>query len=976
MTARAPGREVEQFELAWRLAPRRAWQPPPEPGQWLIVGDELGYAEALAQVLQASGASTVLAIPGSTLRNPADRAELQQLLHSPPRGGRWTGVIHCGAIGGGSFSSRMTLEQLEATQAAGCASLLALAQAMATTPASSDARLVAITRGVHSVATETLAAGGIAGATAWGLARVIASEHPQTRCLRIDLDIHGGPQSQARALAAEVLDTQSDEEVALRAGGQRYVARLCAHATASSMNEVPGGTVRLEPSRAGILDELQWMPHTRRTPAPREVEIEIRATGLGFRDVLNSLGLYPGGPVPLGCECAGVVVAAGPQVTEVRAGDSVLAVAYGSLATHVTVPADWVVRMPAALSFAQAAAIPSSFTTAEHSLLNVAKIAPGQRVLIHAGAGGVGNAAIQVALRAGAEVFATASSAAKRAYLSSIGVHRTYDSRSGVFAEEILRDTAGRGVDVVLNSLADELIERSFVALADEGCFIELGKRGILSAAQAARLKPRARYVVLDLGEVAPREPELIRKILRHSVECLETGVYSAAPVTSFGATRATEAFQHMARARHIGKIVITAARPGLAAEVVRPDATYVVTGGLGALGLQVARSLVDRGARHVALIGRRAPSSEAAAEIARLQKHDVDVRVLSADVADSNALRVALEEARRQMPPIRGIVHAAGVLDDGVLAQQSWARFAQVLAPKVQGAWNLHQLTHEDSLDFFVLFSAAAGILGMPGQGAYAAANVFLDSLAAFRRSHGLTATSIDWGAWDRQGMAKSPEAIRSLSAHGLRFMSADQAMEALWQTVADDAVQRVVLPIDWRRFRERAGSAAMPLLSECFASPVVSQETAPVAPKHSRAVDLATRLAQSPKPARVRILTELVVAQVRNTIGLAADQPVDERQPLQELGLDSLMAVELRNALAAITGRTLPATIAFDYPTAEAISRHLLSLLVSEPSAVAATRGRIDKAPDVAHADIAALSDDEAAELLLQELDGVRKQ
>jgi acyl transferase domain-containing protein len=982
IAATARARESGQYDIVWRLAPATAAQRSQPHGSWLILADKLGYAEALAQALKQSGARALLASPAGAFRrfdqwhcelDFSDRAQIEQLLQAAPAGSRWSGVVHCAAIGGGGSAPNMSVEQLDASQTFGCGSLLALVQAMAATPAAANARLMVVTRGVHSVSTETLTAQGIAGATAWGLARVIASEHPETHCLRIDLDPHAAPHSQAYVLAAEVLNGESGEEIALRAGGQRYIARLCTHGTASLKNEVPAGPVRLEASHTGILDELRWVSHTRKAPGARELEIEVRATGLGFRDVLNSLGMYPGGPVPLGCECAGVVVGVGSEVRDLRVGDAVLAVAYGSFATHITVPAEWVARLPGMLSFSQAAAIPSSFLTAEYSLLHVAKLAQGQRVLIHAGAGGVGNAAIQVALRAGAEVFATAGSAGKRTYLASIGVQHVYDSRSTAFADEILRETAGQGVEVVLNSLADEFIERSFAALAAEGCFIELGKRGILTAAQAKELKPHARYVVVDLSEVAAEQPARLKQMLSHVVESLENGTYSPLPVTSFAAGHATEAFQHMARARHTGKIVITPAQAEVEPGTIRADATYVVTGGLGALGLQVARSLVARGARHLALIARRRPDDAAATQIARFRDDGIAVRVLSADVGDTAAITEALSDIRRAMPPLRGVVHAAGVIDDGAIAQQSWARCSQVLAPKVRGAWNLHQLTQHDSLDFFVLFSAASAILGIPGQGTYVAANVFLDSLAAFRRATGLPATSINWGAWDQFGMAQSPDAVRSLSARGLRFIATDEGIAAMWRVIADNATQRVVLPIDWHRFRERAGNVAMPMLSECFALQV-RQAAPPSAPQAApAAADLATRLSQAPKTARYRMLADLVIAHVRRTIGLAADRTVDERQPLQELGLDSLMAVELRNALGAMSSRTLPATLAFDYPTAEAITRHLLGLLVEEQPTPAEVRTHMTASAQVADADIAALSDDEATELLLQELDGV---
>jgi acyl transferase domain-containing protein/acyl carrier protein len=937
--------DVGLYDLNWRLAPRSFVPMDSGPaGNWLILSDEAGYAAALAGALQEKGASTLVA-------SGTDRTQFERLLRMGAEGGKWTGVVHCGAISADAHH--------------GCASLLALAQALVASSAGAGGRLAVVTRGAHSVSAEPVTPQSIAGATSWGLARVIASEHPETGCTRIDLDLNGTPLSQATALATEVLYGDSGEEVALREGGLRFVARLTTHSVASDTNEVPARAVRLEPSSNGMLDHLRWMPHARRAPGPHEVEIEVRATGLGFRDVLNSLGMYPGGPVPLGCECAGVVSTVGSAVTHVSAGDPVLAVGYGSLATYVTVPGAWVVRKPASLSFAQAAAIPSAFLTAEYSLQTVAGLARGQRVLIHAGAGGVGNAAIQVALKAGAEVFATAGNPGKRAYLSSIGVHHVYDSRTTDFANEIIRATAGCGVDIVLNSLAAEFIERSFAALSDAGCFVELGKRGILTAGQAARLKPRARYAIVDLAEVSSQQPEVIQQLLAQVIQRLENGAYSALPVTTFPTTQATAAFQHMARARHTGKIVITNTRwSNHTSKALRPDATYVVAGGMGALGLEVARSMVARGARHVALIGRRPPNAGAADEIARLGTQCIDMRALSADIADSAELAAELAQLRAMMPPIRGVVHAAGVMDDGVLTQQSWQRCARVLGPKVLGGWNLHRLTLTDSLDFFVLFSAAAGILGLPGQGAYAAGNVFLDSLAIFRRSEGLPATSIDWGAWDDVGMAQAPEAKRSLSARGLRFMSVAQGIEALWQAVDEDATQRIVLPIDWHRFRERAGRAEMPLLSECLPVP-------PEAPKASPLLDFPKSVLQAPISARYRLLADRVVVQVRAAVGLSADQTIDERQPLQELGLDSLMAIELRNALARMTGLTLPATIAFDYSTTEAISRHLLSLLAPERPTL---RDRATTpAAAVLDRNVAVLSDEEATELLLRELDGV---
>ncbi|MEP7245882.1 MAG: SDR family NAD(P)-dependent oxidoreductase, partial [Gammaproteobacteria bacterium] len=433
--------------------------------------------------------------------------------------------------------------------------------------------------------------------------------------------------------------------------------------------------------------------------------------------------------------------------------------------------------------------------------------------------------------------------------------------------------------------------------------------------------------------------------------------------------------FRYMAQARHTGKIVLTIDNPRVAARTVRQDGTYLVTGGLGALGLEVAKSLASRGARHIALLGRSAPNSRVTEVVEGLQQDGAEVRVLSADVSDAASLAAALSEIRAALPPLVGVLHAAGVIDDGVIHQQSWRRFERVLAPKVAGAWNLHAATQSDPLDLFVLFSAASGVLGSPGQGSYAAGNVFLDTLAHFRRRQGQPATSIDWGAWKGSGMTESADAVRSLSARGLQLMSAAQGVDALWRTLAENPVQRVVLPIDWRRFRERSGNGGAPLLAECFAAMAAPAGAANLSGNTTTA-DFAARVSEAAPQARSRIVMDLVLTHIRKAIGLASDQPIDERQPLQELGLDSLMAVDLRNSLAAATGRQLPATFAFDYPMPESIARHLLSLLQPRAEPVTPLPVRPPKAAaPVVDADIAALSDDEAADLLLQELAEIAK-
>jgi acyl transferase domain-containing protein/Zn-dependent alcohol dehydrogenase/NADP-dependent 3-hydroxy acid dehydrogenase YdfG/acyl carrier protein len=953
-------------QVVWRAVERHAVASVRD-GVWLIVAAGAADAHPLMQRLNADGARCALALPSAAVRTGIACEVVD--VRSTDALARWmsacssdrgiAGIVHCGCLG-----LRPSGGAVDAIAEHNASVVLAIAQARASVPAAADAPLFLLSRGLHSVMGERTAALALADACSWGLGRVIAREHMRARCVRIDLDPAATALTDADALARELLSADGEDEIALR-GGRRYAARLQSAPTLETRRATPRALTIAKP---GVLENLELRSQQRHAPSDTEVEIEIRASGLGFRDVLNALGMYPGGPVPLGCECAGVVSAVGKDVAHVRTGDEVLAVAYGSFASYVTVPAEWVALKPARLSFAQAAALPSSFLTAYYTLVELAQIKPGQRVLIHAGAGGVGQAAIQVAQRAGAEIFATAGSADKRALLSAMGVPHVLDSRSLDFADEILRVTNGRGVDVVLNSLAGEFLQRSFEILAADGCFLEIGKRDILSDVEAARLKPHARYFVVDLGAISPSNPTLVQRMLGEILTAMNAGAYRPLPVEVFALENASDAFRYMAQAKHIGKIVLAQPPSAERRAMVRPDATYLITGGMGALGLHIAESLVNRGARHVALVGRHSPNAVARDVIVQLESLGAQVRVEIADVADESALARVLDSLRSNAPPLRGVFHAAGILDDGTLEQYEWSRFERVLAPKVHGAWNLHVLTQRDGLDAFVMFAAAAGVLGLPGQGAYCAANVFLDGLAHHRHSRGQAALSIDWGAW-ADGMAASETASRSLQARGLGSMTAEQGIAALWYALAQDTVQLAVLPIDWRRFLERLGSNSDDgsLLAELDNKRDSARlEDSP----RAQATDFLTKFTASPPNRRQRVLSDFVLVQVRKAVGLPGDHPVDDRQPLQELGLDSLMAVELRNELSAGVKCALPATFAFDYPTAEAIARFLFEKLAGQGPSSRDTTTTSDAAAQPSDTALEDLSDDEAARLLFQEL------
>ena len=492
-----------------------------------------------------------------------------------------------------------------------------------------------------------------------------------------------------------------------------------------------------------------------------------------------------------------------------------MAVATGGFSTYVTLRADHVAPKPAGLTLAQAASIPVAFLTTFYGLHHLGRMKAGDRVLIHAAAGGVGLAAVQMAQRAGAEIFATAGSPEKRRHLRELGIAHVFDSRSLDFADEIMRETGGRGVDIVLNSLAGEFIAKSVSVLASGGRFLELGKRGILTREQFSAERPDCEYHAYDMGE-ASADPSLVPGMYDELLTAFTKRELHPLPLTIFSNERMMDAFRFMAHAKHIGKIIVT--KPGFKTVAGSPsgkyrfrtDATYLITGGLGGLGLLTARWMTREGVRNLILMGRSEPSVGARAVLDELMQAGITIAVEKCDVSDEAQLAAAMNRIGKSMPPLRGIIHAAGVLDDGVLEQQSWPRFERVMSPKVRGAWNLHCFSRSSELDCFVLFSAAATIIGSPGQANYAAANAFMDALAHYRKSNGLPALSINWGAWADAGMATRLAAkdAKRFEARGLRPIGFDEGMSKLG----------VMLGIRRRRSSRRrlTGSASSPELDQ----------------------------------------------------------------------------------------------------------------------------------------------------------------
>ena len=964
------------YEVAWRPVPdtgAATAQRTDHPGAWLVLADTRGVGEALAKDLQSRGARCLLVRAGDSLRqvgadewtvNPARPADFDALL----AGKDWRGGVALASVVHLWSLDLPTSGEYNATAAdlLTSGSALHVLQAMSRSN-SLSARLVLVTQGAQAAggATPRPAAAGL-----WGFLSAAAAELPDFDCRAIDLDSDASGVDIA-ALVPELLRDEPTSRRLLLRGGRRLTPRIQHLANARS-----SGSVRLQPGPSGTLDALEWRNATAAAPAAGEVRLRVSAAGLNFRDVLLALGMYPGGAgLALGGECAGVVESVGSGVTHLKPGEPVFGFAPASLATEVTVPAAFLGRVPQTVSLEQAAALPVAYLTGMYGLLRVAKLRPGMRVLIHAAAGGVGMAAVQLALRARAEVFATAGSPAKRELLQSMGVAHVFDSRSVRFAAEIREITGDAGVDVVLNSLAGDFIPASFSVLAQGGCFLELGKRDIWSAEQATRMRPDARYVPYDLGAEAHADPAMLAALMNELIAALGAGELRPLPVRVFDFSEAQDALRFMAQARHTGKLVLRAPDTGTPAPLVRSDATYLITGGLGALGVRTARWLVDAGARHLVLLGRHAPGAEAAAVIQECEQRGARVTVRTADVGELGPMQELFAEMRRTMPPLRGVIHAAGALADGVLLQQDWTRWQSALRGKAHGARVLHELTLNSGLDFFVLYSAAGLLLGAAGQGPYAAANAELDAIAHARRARGLPALSVAWGMWAEGGMAAAASAKGAdiWSARGLGWIAPAEGFARLERLLCSNLAHAAVLPIDWARF----GAHLAPGPDRDYFSAVVPTEaTAARGAKAAAATSGDTRIAQwraAPAAQRRSLVLAHIAEQALSVLGLSPATELDPRAPLKDAGLDSLMAVELRNALTRSVGQSLPATLLFDYPSLEALTTHLMSVLqLNAPAAAEKVASRSAAASNAAAVAVASLSDAEAEAELLAELNG----
>lgn len=864
------------FHQDWtELSAPKSGERTSRPDTWATVGNE--HLEGLARY--------------------ADTAALEAALDA---GAPVPGLIAVSAGGGGGNAPDRVRVELHR--------LLGLLRAWVDDERLGGTRIAVLTNGAVRLPDDSAVPVDLSGAAVWGLLASAETENPG-RFLLLDAD-----RIDTSLLAAAA--ATGEPRVAVR-DGRLYAPRLAEARTAHDGVRPPRRRTdwRLDVREPGRVDGLAAVPDPgqHRPLASGEIRVAVRAAGLNFRDVLITVGMYPE-PGGIGNEGAGVVLEVGPDVEDLAPGDRVMGIFPGAFGPVTVARRAFVAPIPHGWDYASAAAVPAVYLTA-HLALEEAGLGPGETVLIHSAAGGVGQAAMHLARDLGARVLTTASPD-KWEVLREQGVEeeRIAHSRRLDFEERFR--AVSPPVDVVLNSLTGEAIDASLRLMAPTGRFVELGRNELRDPARVAADHGGVRYIpfVLPLDE-----PERIRRAFTALLALLEREERPAMRVTRYPVERVVDAFRHMQQGRNVGKLVLEMSTR------LRPNGTVLITGGVGTLGALVARHMVVRhGATRLLLVGRRGADAPGATDlVAELEALGAHVTVAACDVADPEAVRALLATVPEDHP-LTAVVHSAGVVDDATVTRLGPEALERVLAPKVDGAWNLHQATADLDLDAFVLFSSGAGVLGSAGQAGYAAANSFLDALAHHRRALGLPAQSLAWGLWADTSASTARlddvDTSRMSRIWGVEAIGGDEGC-ALMDAAADiDQAVLLPVPMDLAGLRTRATSPeAVPHLLRGLVQARRAQRSDddPGAAARLRGTKAGTE--------RRALLQEFIGARAAEILGYPSGHRVEADQDFLETGFDSLTVVELRNHLREATGLRLPAAVVFEHRTPALLAAHL---------------------------------------------------
>ena len=930
-----------------------------DPATWLIIADNQGDSLKLAALLEGrllpDGHRVMTAIPGGA--QPTDgtnviEADLESIdgiaslmtQVNKELGGCNNIILLRGlSFGPDIDSSPMPVQESR------CITTLHLVHALERVEASTQPKLWLITAGAAIAEqmhySEPLNMINPAQAPLWGFGRVLMNEYPDLKCSLIDLQQNVLDDILADRLAVDLVEPDGEDEIILSEHG-RHVLRM-QPILEKPQESIDNGqqTISLTFDAPGQLNNLKWSLVSEKSLATDEIEIQPKAVGLNFRDVMYTMGMLSdeavengfSGPT-LGLELAGVVTKVGNDVTDFAAGDAVIAFAPACFSTRVVTKVASAYRKPEGWSFEEAATIPAVFFTVYYALHYLARLQPGEKILIHGAAGGVGIAAIQLARHLGAEVYATAGSKEKQDFVRMLGADHVMNSRDLAFADDIITITDGAGIDVVLNSLAGEAINRNLRVLRPFGRFLELGKRDFYENTRIGLrpFKDNITYFGIDADQLMVERPVLATQLFRELMQLFEDGVLRPLPYRAFSAAKIIDAFRYMQQAKQIGKIIVNLENiPSIFNEsnreidtpVLYKDSTYIVTGGVGGFGLESAYRLAEWGAGNLVLLSRSGMDSPGAATaIEQLEALGCKVQITACDITDRDQLGRVFSNIQRNLPPVKGVIHAAMVLDDGLIQNLDQDRFLKPMYPKIDGAWNLHNLTKDLPLDFFVLYSSATTFIGNPGQANYVAANMYLEALAAYRRLHGMPATSVSWGAIADVGfLARNDTVMDSLQSRlGGKALQSVNALNQLGEMIATNENGQAIIDFNWlslERFLPSSSAKRYEILKRTADRSAAETEST---------IDIHSLIENRSHEEQIEILSEIIKNEVVQIMRMPKDR-IDVNRSLYDLGMDSLMGVELAVALEQRTGITLPMMALSASPTIHRVAELFVQRLHS---------------------------------------------
>ncbi|WP_290702999.1 type I polyketide synthase [Amphritea sp.] len=915
---------------------------------WLITSSNSDKELLLIDQLVNTGFS-ITVIP------PTDRPTLEQQLRTlKDNGTAVTDIIDLNLFG-------LNADPLH-NQTARC--LSATNTSMAIEQSGSDATLWLLTEGVGAtipsdqVVPWEVSQLSPADAALWGFGRTLMNESITHDTHLVDLPL-GFDNSAIKALT-DALTSESDEhELFITPQGACFAPRL-------RFENEPGAiklptddeTISLGFEFPGQLRNLEWQASPSKAITDKEVEIEVVATGLNFRDIMYALGMLSDEAIEngfagasLGLEFSGRIIKTGKEVTEFSIGDSVVGFGSSCFSNRLIAAETAIAPMPEGLSFEGAATIPTTFLTVYYALHHLARIQPGEKVLIHGAAGGVGIAAIQIAQWLGADIYATVGSDEKRAFIELLGVNpeQIYNSRALTFGEEILRDsTDGKGVDVVLNSLSGEAINQNLRVLKPFGRFLELGKRDFYENTHIG-LRPfrnNISYFGIDADQLQQELPELAAKLFSELMELFRSGTLFPLPYTEFNSDQVVNAFRYMQQAKQIGKVIVTYDK-GINADQLSadktqennlqlsPDGTYLITGGLGGFGLKTAQWLVEKGAKHLLLVSRRGAQSEEAQDfLQQCEIKKISVRAEACDVSNREALSEIIKLCDHELPPLKGVIHAATVINDSLIRNLDQEQIKASLAAKLCGAQHLDELTRPLDLDIFVLFSSVTTLLGNPGQAAYVAANHWLEALSSTRKKLDLPATCVRWGAIDDVGFLARNEEIKDALQNRLggSALNSVAGLSILEQMIVNDSPSLGVMELDWHTLSRFLPTSSHNKFREINLVVGESEKN------EEDALDLKAMMLEMSEPEFNDAILEILTIELSEILMIPAVK-IDPNKSIYDMGMDSLMGVELMTALEARMGIQVPVMALTETPMLSQLTTKIISLVKQDEKEIEVT-------------------------------------